>query len=242
MNLESQSSYSVQANAPSQTDILSVDTKPRTASPIKTMDCCSSPQQCELSFSDLALGTTTMTRTSQKHQPCTTTSCVPLEDSSITATTANSSSCNNHSLSLCDSSSSQRASLQPNEEGDHQRRRRPSLLSLQNASAYASDDGSHVSCSCRRRRYSCNDLHQDDTSPTCLSATRSRGGGEVRNLMGLQRRRSDPVTRRWREQCSKIYKDQLLLLDSCPENQQQQTTSQERRRQRENQQQQSEQE
>ena len=39
----------------------------------------------------------------------------------------------------------------------------------------------------------------------------------VRNLQGIQRRRSDPVTRRWREQCSKLYREHNNMLDSCLE-------------------------
>ena len=40
---------------------------------------------------------------------------------------------------------------------------------------------------------------------------------ELRNLKGIQRRRSDPVTRRWREQCSKLYREHNNMLDSFPE-------------------------
>ena len=55
-----------------------------------------------------------------------------------------------------------------------------------------------------------------DSSLSSISSGMS-SSSRLRNLKGIRRRRSDPVTRRWREQCSKLYKEHVL--DTCPEQQ-----------------------
>jgi hypothetical protein len=216
MNLDSQSSMSVKANEQSQNEILSISIMVPTASSRTSITTCrqnkqnpfrhstgtmddSSSQQLELSLSDFDISTKPRRASIRKNRRA---SSSAMEDSSRTATTANSSD-NHYSASLCGSNYSQRRASRSRNGSI----RRPSLESLQNGDA--TDDGSHQ-FSCQRRGSSLNDLDN-------ASSTRTR---EVRDLRSLHRRRSDPCTRRWREQCSKIYQEQVLLLDPCLEQQQ----------------------
>ncbi|CAB9511175.1 expressed unknown protein [Seminavis robusta] len=124
-----------------------------------------------------------------------------LEDSSnMTATTVN-SSYNNQSSSLFGGSFSH-----------HQ---------LHRASNSTMDDDTSDCSSLKQRpraysSVSFTDSLLDDSSGISLGSS-GRRTRELRNLKGIRRRRSDPVTRRWREQCSKLYKEHVL--DSCPEQQ-----------------------
>jgi len=57
---------------------------------------------------------------------------------------------------------------------------------------------------------SSNDHGGSSMDGSCLSMGSSSSSSRLRNLHGIRRRRSDPVTRRWREQCSKLYKEHVL--------------------------------
>ena len=121
---------------------------------------------------------------------------------------------NSHpSLRDMDSSDLSLSDLAPIKPSRSSRRSRRSMMDSSSCrTATTMGSSSHNNSSSlnfsTRRNYS---WRSEDGAMTRRTSTR-----EVRNLKGIRRRRSDPVTQRWREQCSKLYR-QHNFLDSCPE-------------------------
>jgi len=81
-----------------------------------------------------------------------------------------------------------------------------------------------------RRSLSISDIGMSDSSCTSfgsISSSASTTSSRLRNLDSIRSRRSDPATKRWREQCSQLYKEHIFL-DPCPEQQQQQQQQQDK--------------
>lgn len=85
-----------------------------------------------------------------------------------------------------------------------------SMIDTSNVSNYSSS----------RRSFGDASVHEDGSmtdNSVCSISSNISSSSRVRCLKGIRRRRSTPATRRWREQCSRLYKEHVL--DACPEQQ-----------------------
>ena len=154
--------------------------------------------QNELSLSDL-----TLTKPRRKRRGL---GAKMLEDtSSKTALTAIESY--NHASSLGCSFSQRSSSAR---DGSRNFGKSRSMIDTSNVSNYSSS----------RRSFGDASVHEDGSmadNSVCSISSNISSSSRVRCLKGIRRRRSTPATRRWREQCSRLYKEHVL--DACPEQQ-----------------------
>ena len=84
----------------------------------------------------------------------------------------------------------------------------------------ALDTSSASTQSSLHRNFGDTSLNEDGSvtdNSLCSASSTVSSSSRIRCLKRIRRRRSDPATSRWREQCSRLFKEHVL--DACPEQQ-----------------------